>query len=61
MDFSKIMQVLLAVAARIKIDFEDKKLTVNELLNLIKLTVDELGFGDVVILDLTKKEGKEGK
>jgi len=61
MDFSKIMQVLLAVAARIKIDFEDKKLTVNELLNLIKLTVDELGFGDVVILDLTKKERKEGK
>ena len=61
MDFSKIIQVILAVAARIKIDFEDKKLTVDELLNLIKLTVDELGFGDVVILDLTKKERKEGK
>jgi len=59
MDFNKIFPILLEITAKLKQDFSDSQLTVDELIDLIKSVVDELGFGDIVILDLTKhKEGK---
>jgi len=58
MDYNKILPLLLTLSAKIKQDFDDKQLTVNELLDLVKTVVNELGFGDVVILDLSKKEDK---
>jgi len=58
MDFNKIFPFLLTLSAKIKQDFGDKQLTVNELIDLIKVTVSELGLGDVVILDLSKKEDR---
>jgi len=56
MDFTKIFTLIMELAARIKQDLGDKKITVDELIGEIKLVVDDLGFGDVVILDLSKKE-----
>ncbi len=60
MDFTKIFGLVMALSARIKQDLGDKKITADELIEEIKLVVDDLGFGDVVIIDLSKKE-KEGK
>lgn len=56
MDFAKIFTLVMELAARIKQDLGDKKITVDELIGEIKLVVDDLGFGNVVILDLSKKE-----
>ena len=62
MDFTKIFTLIMELAARIKQDLGDEKITVDELIGEIKLVVDDLGFGDVVILDLSKKEeNREGK
>ncbi|RLB10378.1 MAG: hypothetical protein DRG27_03160 [Deltaproteobacteria bacterium] len=59
MDFTKIFTLVMELAARIKQDLGDKKITVDELIGEIKLVVDDLGFGDVVILDLSKEEEKK--
>ena len=62
MDFTKIFGLVMALAARIKQDLGDKKITVDELIGEIKLVVDDLGVGDMVILDLSKNgEKKEDK
>ncbi len=54
MDYSKIVGAVMAEAMEIKRDVDDKKITVNELLNVVKTAVDKLGIGNKVIIDLEK-------
>ena len=51
----KLFPLFIKVSAKVEQDFRDKQITVDELLELIKTVVDELGLGDEVILDLSKK------
>jgi len=51
----KLFPLFIKVSAKIEQDFQDKQITVDELLDLIKTVVDELGLGNQVILDLSKK------
>ena len=55
MDYAKILGLIVALSGKIQQDLQDKKITVKELLELISAGVEDLGVGDWVILDLTKK------
>lgn len=53
--FNKLFPLFLRLSAKVEQDFQDKQITVDELLGLIKTVIDELGLGDEIILDMTKK------
>ena len=55
MDYAKILGLIVALSGKIQQDLQDRKITVKELLELISAGVEDLGVGDWVILDLTKK------
>lgn len=55
MDYAKILGLIVALSGKIQQDLQDRKITVRELLDLISAGVEDLGVGDWVILDLTKK------
>jgi hypothetical protein len=57
MNYNTLLMIFMAVAAQLQKDFSDKQITVDELIGVIKTTVDAAGVGDKVILDLRKKEG----
>jgi predicted kinase len=50
-----VLSVFMAVAAQLQKDFSDKKITVREFLELVQTVIEELGLGDKVILDFSKK------
>ena len=55
MNYNTLLMIFMAVAAQLQKDFSDKQITVDELIGVIKTTVDAAGVGDKVILDLRKK------
>jgi hypothetical protein len=54
-----VFEFLLLVWPEIKKMFEDKKVTVGELYNFIGVPIENFNLMDKVILDFTKKEGRE--
>jgi len=52
---NKLFPLFIKISAKIEQDFQDRQITVDELLDLIKTVVDELGLGNQVVLDLSKK------
>jgi len=56
MDYSKIFGLVMALVVEAKQDMEDKKVTISELIDLVKTAVDKLGLGDKVVIDLNKDD-----
>jgi len=50
-----IFAVIMAISAELAKAGEDKKYTVNELVNVAKVAVDAAGIGEIVVVDFAKK------
>jgi len=58
MNTQEIFTLIGKLIGRIEQDFADKKLTIDEIIGLVKEVVDDLGYGKKVILDLNKSKDK---
>jgi len=56
MNLATILPLVVEISAKVKQDLKEGKMTIRELLKEIELVVDELGLGDIVIIDLGKRE-----
>ena len=54
-DMTKVFAALMGLVSDTSQAAEDRKITVDEALDLVKNTIDNLGLGNVVITDFSKK------
>jgi len=53
-DVYKLLQLAMGLQSKIRNDYEDKQITVGEILDLLKTVAQELGYDDFVVYDGNK-------